>query len=109
MGTVFSCLATGFMYLGEIMSTAFLAVGELGSVLSRGLFGLIVGICDVLAACMCCCRVPFEDRPDRDGYTYTTLAVVQPSPLLNLTTRQEVLMGSKDEKVREHHLNPASR
>lgn len=52
-----------------------LAVGEVGAILVRGLFGLIVGICDVLAACMCCCRVPFAERPDRDGYTYSTLAV----------------------------------
>ena len=74
MGIVFSCLASACMLIGELASTLFLAVGEVGSLLARGLFGLIVGICDVLAACMCCCQVPFSERPDRNGYTYTTLA-----------------------------------
>ncbi|UZJ56982.1 hypothetical protein CBS101457_006302 [Exobasidium rhododendri] len=74
MGIVFSYLASSFMFIGELSSTAFLALGEVGSLLVRGVFGLVVGICDILAACMCCCRVPFSDRPDRDGYTYTTLA-----------------------------------
>jgi hypothetical protein len=73
MGVVFSCLAGACMMLGELISTLFLGLGEVASMLTRGVFGLIVGICDVLAACMCCWQVPFSDRPDRDRYTYTTL------------------------------------
>lgn len=61
------------MFLGEFTSCLCLGVGQLSSVLVRGAFGLVVGICDVLAACMCCWQVPFSDRPDRDGYTYATL------------------------------------
>lgn len=61
------------MFVGEILSTATLAIGEIGALLVRGIFALIVGICDVTAASMCCCRVPFSDRPDRDGYTYSTV------------------------------------
>lgn len=71
------------MFAGEVLSAVFLGIGEFGSIISRGLFGLIVGICDVLAACMCCCQVPFSDRPDRDGYTYSTLALT--TPVVNKT------------------------
>lgn len=78
MGVVFSCLASCFMFAGELLSSVCLGLGEFGSILCRGLFGVIVGICDVLAACMCCCQVPFSDRPDRDGYTYSTLAFTNP-------------------------------
>lgn len=63
------------MLIGEIFSTLFLAVGEVGAILIRGLFSLIVGLCDILAACACCCQVPFSERPDRNGYTYTTMAL----------------------------------
>jgi hypothetical protein len=73
MGIVFSSFASCFMFIGEILSYLCLGIGELGSILVHGIFGLIVGICDVLAACMCCCQVPFSDRPDRDGYTYSTV------------------------------------
>lgn len=73
-------MASTFLLLGEICSTLFLAVGEVGAILVRGLFSLIVGLCDVLAACACCCQVPFAERPDRAGYTYTTLALRSGAP-----------------------------
>ncbi|PWN35163.1 uncharacterized protein FA14DRAFT_160432 [Meira miltonrushii] len=75
MGIVCSCFASTFLLIGEIFSTVFLAVGEVGAMLVRGLFSLLVGLCDVLAACMCCCQVPFSERPDRNGYTYNTMAL----------------------------------
>ena len=88
MGSVFSCLASSFMYLGEFLENLFLALGEIGAVLTRGIIGIIVGLCDVLAATSCCCRVPWSDRPDRSTYTFaatqTTNAVVTESPLATI-------------------------
>lgn len=72
MGTVFSCFASTFLYVGEFLENVFLAVGEIGAVLVRGLIGLVVSLCDLLAAVSCCYRVPWSERPDRSFYTYTT-------------------------------------
>lgn len=55
------------------MENVFLAVGEIASVLVRGIFAILVGLCDILAAISCCWRVPFSQRPDRETYTYDTL------------------------------------
>ncbi|PWO01066.1 hypothetical protein FA09DRAFT_335706 [Tilletiopsis washingtonensis] len=74
MGVVFSCFAQSFMWLGELLENVFLAIGEIGSILVRGIFGLLIGLCDVLAALSCCCRVPWSERPDRTSYTYHTAA-----------------------------------
>lgn len=60
------------MLVGEMFSALALGIGEVASLLVRGVFGLVIAALDVLAACMCCCRVPFRDRPDRDGYTYAS-------------------------------------
>lgn len=73
MGSVFSCLASTFMYLGEFVENAFLAVGEIGAVLSRALIGIVVSLCDLLAAISCCYRVPWSQRPDRSFFTYSSL------------------------------------
>lgn len=48
-------------------------VGEIASVLVRGIFAVLVGLCDILAAISCCWRVPFSQRPDRETYTYDTI------------------------------------
>ncbi|SPC66866.1 uncharacterized protein UHOD_02397 [Ustilago sp. UG-2017b] len=72
MGSVFSCLASTFMYLGEFVENAFLAVGEIGAVLSRALIGIVVSLCDLLAAISCCYRVPWSQRPDRSFFTYSS-------------------------------------
>ncbi|TKY86770.1 hypothetical protein EX895_004410 [Sporisorium graminicola] len=70
MGSVFSCLASTFLYLGEFLENVFLAVGEIGAVLVRGIFGIVVSLCDLLAAISCCYRVPWSERPDRATYTF---------------------------------------
>lgn len=49
----------------------FLALGEILSVLTRGIFSVLVGICDVLAAASCCWRVPYDQRPDRGTFVYS--------------------------------------
>ena len=72
MGSVFSCLASTFVYLGEFLENVFLAIGEIGAVLVRALIGIVVSLCDLLAAVSCCYRVPWSERPDRSFYTYTT-------------------------------------
>lgn len=93
MGIVCSCFASVFMWTGELLESesirflwaghvsdpnriradVFLAVGEIGSLLVRGIFGLLVGCCDLLAAVSCCCTVPYSERPDRTSYTVTSL------------------------------------
>lgn len=76
------------------------SVGEVGAILIRGLFGLIVGLCDVLAACMCCCQVPFSERPDRGTYTYSSIHrsnVGSTQVLLGGFTKQ----GRRDRAVRK--------
>ncbi|EST07583.1 hypothetical protein PSEUBRA_002669 [Kalmanozyma brasiliensis GHG001] len=72
MGSVFSCLASTFIYLGEFLENVFLALGEIGAVLVRGVFGIIVNLCDLLAAVSCCYRVPWSERPDRSFFSYST-------------------------------------
>lgn len=86
-GIVCSCMASTLILVGEVFSTLFLAVGEVGAILVRGVFALLVGICDVLAACACCCQVPFSERPDRNGYTYTTLALREGAPAERLADK----------------------
>jgi hypothetical protein len=83
MGSVFSCLASTFLYLGEFLENVFLAVGEISAVLVRALFGIVVSLCDLLAAISCCCRVPWSERPDRAYYSYsapTTHAIATTNP-----------------------------
>ncbi|GAC96361.1 ribosomal DNA transcription factor [Pseudozyma hubeiensis SY62] len=72
MGSVFSCLASTFIYLGEFLENVFLAIGEIGAVLVRAIIGIVVSLCDLLAAISCCYRVPWSERPDRSFYTYST-------------------------------------
>ncbi|KAJ9478326.1 Ribosomal DNA transcription factor [Pseudozyma hubeiensis] len=72
MGSVFSCLASAFIYLGEFLENVFLAIGEIGAVLVRAIIGIVVSLCDLLAAISCCYRVPWSERPDRSFYTYST-------------------------------------
>lgn len=72
MGTVFSCLASTLIYLGEFLENVFLAIGEIGAVLVRAIIGIVVSLCDLLAAVSCCYRVPWSERPDRSFYTYST-------------------------------------
>ncbi|KDN47342.1 hypothetical protein K437DRAFT_255884 [Tilletiaria anomala UBC 951] len=74
MGVVFSCFASVFMYTGELLEHALLAIGEIGSILIRGLFAILVGLCDILAAISCCCTVPWSQRPDRTGFSADTLS-----------------------------------
>ncbi|SNX83277.1 uncharacterized protein MEPE_01984 [Melanopsichium pennsylvanicum] len=76
MGSVFSCLASTFSYLGEFLENVFLAIGEVGAVLVRGIIGIVVTLCDLLAAISCCYRVPWSERPDRSFYTYTVTNTV---------------------------------
>ncbi|PWN25762.1 hypothetical protein BDZ90DRAFT_61982 [Jaminaea rosea] len=71
MGCVFSSLAQVFLYVGEFFENVFLLLGEILSVLTRGIFTLLVGICDILAAASCCCRVPYDQRPDRGTFVYS--------------------------------------
>ncbi|PWN47352.1 hypothetical protein IE53DRAFT_254542 [Violaceomyces palustris] len=73
MGCVFSCLASCMMWTGELLENLMLAIGEIGSVLVRGVFAIVVGLLDVLAAASCCYRVPWSERPDREFYTYSSL------------------------------------
>ncbi|KAJ1027454.1 hypothetical protein NDA18_003460 [Ustilago nuda] len=93
MGSAFSCLASTFMYLGEFVENAFLAVGEIGAVLSRALIGIVVSLCDLLAAISCCYRVPWSQRPDRSFFTYssqdnTQLATTNSSTLASVGGKQ---------------------
>lgn len=74
MGSIFSCLASTCIYLGEFLENVFLALGEIGAVLVRAIIGIVVSLCDLLAAISCCYRVPWSERPDRSFYAYTTNA-----------------------------------
>ncbi|CAO1617200.1 unnamed protein product [Parajaminaea phylloscopi] len=71
MGCICSCFASVFMWTGELLENVFLALGEIGSILVRGIFTLLVGLCDVLAAASCCWRVPYDERPDRNTYVFS--------------------------------------
>lgn len=92
MGSVFSCLASTFMYLGEFLENVFLAVGEIGAVLVRAIIGIVVSLCDLLAAISCCYRVPWSERPDRSSFTYsaqtTQLAAANTSTLASVGGKQ---------------------
>ncbi|EPQ28916.1 uncharacterized protein PFL1_06873 [Pseudozyma flocculosa PF-1] len=94
MGCVFSCLASTFIYAGEVLQQLCLAVGEISAVLVRALFGLVVVLCDVLAAVSCCWRVPWSERPDRSTYSYDTR-------LLADVGGQKVLSGAFTKQGRE--------
>ena len=72
MGTVFSCLASAFIYLGEFFENVFLAVGEMGAVLVRPCSASWSAFVIFFAAISCCYRVPWSERPDRSFYTYST-------------------------------------
>ncbi|PWZ00653.1 hypothetical protein BCV70DRAFT_160059 [Testicularia cyperi] len=85
MGNVFSCLASTFLYLGEFLENVFLALGEIGAVLVRAIFGIVISLCDLLAAISCCYRVPWSERPDRSYFNYQT----------NLATTDMTSVGSK--------------
>ncbi|SPO23102.1 uncharacterized protein UTRI_01780 [Ustilago trichophora] len=100
MGSVFSCLASTFIYLGEFLENVFLAIGEIGAVLVRAVIGIVVSLCDLLAAISCCYRVPWSERPDRSFYTYgaantnlastnTTLATVGGKQVLSSVFTKE--------------------
>jgi hypothetical protein len=66
------------MWLGELLENVFLAIGEIGSILVRGIFGLLIGLCDVLAALSCCCRVPWSEvRGGRGGACVMLLSAMQ--------------------------------
>lgn len=65
MGQVFSCLASTCGCVGEVLENVCLAIGEIGAVLVRGVFGILIGLLDLLAALSCCWRVPWSQRPTR--------------------------------------------
>ncbi|CDR99197.1 uncharacterized protein SPSC_02866 [Sporisorium scitamineum] len=94
MGSVFSCFASTFIYLGEFLENVFLALGEIGAVLVRAMFGIVISLCDLLAAISCCYRVPWDQRPDRAFYTFsanTTTAAVTSSNTLSDVGGKQVL------------------
>ncbi|CEH19386.1 hypothetical protein CBOM_06714 [Ceraceosorus bombacis] len=82
MGIVCSCFSTVFLWTGELLENLALAIGEISSILIRGIFSLLIGLCDVLAAISCCCRVPYSERPGRSGYTYDTVLLADSPPFL---------------------------
>jgi hypothetical protein len=51
----------------------FLFIGEIGSLLVRGIFSFLVGLCDCLAAWSCCCQVPWAQRPNRTSYDFRSM------------------------------------
>lgn len=65
-----------------------MAAGEISSILVRGIFSILVSLCDVLASISCCWRVPYDERPDRQTYTFNTLAEPLESPRPSLLTRK---------------------
>ncbi|CCF53571.1 hypothetical protein NDA11_000350 [Ustilago hordei] len=99
MGSVFSCLASTFMYLGEFVENAFLAVGEIGAVLSRALIGIVVSLCDFLAAISCCYRVPWSQRPDRSFFTYSSLTYSSQDNTQLATTNSSTLASVGGKQV----------
>ncbi|SAM80350.1 uncharacterized protein UBRO_02397 [Ustilago bromivora] len=99
MGSVFSCLASTFMYLGEFVENAFLAVGEIGAVLSRALIGIVVSLCDLLAAISCCYRVPWSQRPDRSFFTYSSLTYSSQDNTQLATTNSSTLASVGGKQV----------
>ncbi|SJX61701.1 uncharacterized protein SRS1_12685 [Sporisorium reilianum f. sp. reilianum] len=106
MGSVFSCLASTFIYLGEFLENVFLALGEIGAVLVRAIFGIVVSLCDLLAAISCCYRVPWSERPDRSFYTFqtnttTTTAAVTSSNALSDVGGKQVLSSVFTKQGRE--------
>lgn len=103
MGNVFSCLASTFIYLGEFFENVFLALGEIGAVLVRGVIGVIVTLCDLLAATSCCYRVPWSERPDRSSFTYSTntTAVVTNKGALAAVGGKQVLSSLFTKEGRE--------
>lgn len=71
MGCVFSCFSTVFIWVGELLENVCLAMGEIGAVLVRAVVGILVSLCDCLAAVSCCYRVPWSERPDRSDFIFT--------------------------------------
>ncbi|KAL9935211.1 hypothetical protein V8E36_005559 [Tilletia maclaganii] len=92
MGAVFSSLGTVFSWVGMVFETLCLAIGEIASVLVRGIFTIVVGLCDVLAAVSCCCRRPWSDRPSRGQYDgqYQTMLNVGGEQVLKNLAKQPV-------------------
>ncbi|KAK0555793.1 hypothetical protein OC846_000363 [Tilletia horrida] len=103
MGVVFSTLGTVLSWVGATVETLCLAVGEIASVLVRGVFTIIVGLCDVLAALMCCCRRPWHDRPSRYPYDgeYTTMLNVGGQQVLKNIGNQPIRNVQKDPNATE--------
>lgn len=105
MGSVFSCLASTFIYLGEFLENVFLALGEIGAVLVRAVIGIVVSLCDLLAAISCCYRVPWSERPDRTSFTFVstsnTTATVTSSNALSDVGGKHVLSSVFTKEGRE--------
>lgn len=82
-----------------------LAIGEISSILVRGIFSVLVAICDVLASVACCWRVPYDERPDRQTYQYNLAAVGKPvSP-----QRPSVLTkAGRDQRAKERQEKKAA-
>ncbi|CAD6884249.1 unnamed protein product [Tilletia controversa] len=99
MGVVFSTLGTALSWIGTALEMSLLAIGEIASVLVRGIFTIIVGLCDVLAAISCCCRRPWSRRPSRGPYDgqYDTILNVGGEQVLKKLAQQPV----KEKKVQE--------
>lgn len=79
-----SCCDAGFVSIGSLefanadmsnrkRADLLLAIADIGVVLIRGVIAVLVSLCDLLASCACCYRVPWDERPDRDTYTYSTV------------------------------------
>ncbi|KAK0561068.1 hypothetical protein OC844_003415 [Tilletia horrida] len=93
MGVVFSTLGTALSWIGSTLEMLCLAVGEIASVLVRGIFTILVGLCDVAAALSCCYRRPWSRRPARGAYDgeYDTMLNVGGQQVLKNLAKQPVL------------------
>ncbi|KAE8219693.1 hypothetical protein CF319_g6658 [Tilletia indica] len=106
MGVVFSTLGTVVSWIGTALETVCLAIGEIASVLVRGVITVIVGLCDVLAALSCCYRRPWSRRPSRGPYDgqYDTILNVGGEQVLKKLAKQPVM----EKKVEESNADEAT-
>ncbi|CAO1638707.1 unnamed protein product [Sympodiomycopsis kandeliae] len=100
MGCVCSCFASVFLWTGELLENLFLAIGEIGSILIRGIFSILVSLCDLLASVSCCWRVPYDERPDRQTYQFHNLAQPLSQPRKSLLTKEGRAQRSAEKQSR---------